>query len=458
MKFFNKIIIGLFLLAHVWQSVFAGRETDLETTWNGFTTEHDQLSAEIKAPKGLVETFKRTVGLEKPTSERTQKFNEMGLANYTKGGFFKTKDKPFVKMMNSTDFFLAVDDIKIKKLNVLFVYRDFYNTLMMPSGPKMLLEKLNNWRDADKKSIDDVRTCMNDLIGKPAGEVLKAGNVAGLDTMRIKLLQKYFDVSLVEQLDTYLTEEFEKISQPLERLDRENDEDFNDRIDRIQKDFSRGMQDRLKLLEGVNTGILREDDVYGKEERGLFTIAEIESLKREMERIESIPFSYATMAKQAMKVAAATATAGAIGYGAYQYYQGNLDSTIDTTREFVTKTLPTAFSLSNLSKQASSIFDRGVNWIMPSLRNSISFSMPNVIDRVTQVAQEVPNAIVAGSNVASSAVGSIVQDGPAVNESSSFFEGGGWDSLGSQVGQAVKTAASAIARGTERLGNSGGSF
>jgi hypothetical protein len=452
MEFFNKIIMSVCLLTHVWQSVFARREVDLETTWNDFATTATDSSTESKESKeseGFFEKIKRTVGLEKLTSKRMEKFNETGLANYTKGGFFKTKDGLFVKMVNSTDLFIdPAVDVKTKKLNVLFMYRDFYNTLMMPRGQEMLLEKLNNWRDLDMRLIYDVRQYMNDLIGKAAGEVLETGSATGLDKMRTELLRKYFDVSLVESLHNYLSEQIEKIAQPLEREYRENEEDFNDRMDKPRRDLSQGMQSRMKPLEGVNTGILRDGDYYGEAERGLFTIAEIESLKREMERIESIPFSYATMLKHTMKVAAATATAGAIGYGAYQYYQGNLDSTIDTTREFVTKTLPTAFSLSNLTKQASSIFDRGVNWIMPSLRNSISFSMPNVIEPVAQVAQEVPNAIVAGSKVASS----------AFNEPASFFEGGGWDNLGSQVGQAVRAVGSAVARGTERLGNSGGSF
>lgn len=464
--------------------------TDVVGDWNNFAGKHDRLSGEVQPAKTYFQGFKRGIGWEKPVSPRMEAFNALGSSNFVQGAFVQEEGRPFVHMSFSTAFYLK-GDIEKQKSNLLYIYRDFLNKLMMPRGDEMLLTVLNKCykRNASGQTIPvDSRDLMDKLIGARATVVLKEdGSVTGLDKMRLELLEKYFNRNLVDDLVEFLKDKEAEIKAQYEAEHADADRKASNFLDALYG----SVNDELGKLEGVDTGLKIGEGYpfnYEIKERKGFTIAEMRSLKREMERIESIPFSYATMLQHTMKVAAATATAGAAGYGAYQYYQGNLDPAIDMTKKFIMETLPASFTISNLTKQATSMFDSAVNWVMPSLKSSMGFSVPAGIDRFTEgvsdhVAQgassvvdtavsaagDVTSAVAQGaSSVATNAAAAIV---PTVKEAakriptaassgltSTFFNENGWSALGSQVGEVAKKAATAVARGTEQLVHSGGSF
>lgn len=443
--------------------------------WQNFAKKHDILSPDIQKSKSYWEALRRKIGWKEEISPRMKAFNALGISNFVEGNFLQEEGRPLVHMSFSTAFYLK-GDIKKQKSNLLYIYRDFLNKLMMPRGDEMLLEVLN--RHCYKKNVTgenilvDSRNLMDKLIGARATVVLEEdSSVTGLDKMRLELLEKYFNKNLVDRLVEFLKDKEAGIKAQYEAEDdADADKKASNSLDAYEaRDALYGsLNDELGKLEGVHTGLKIGEEYafnYLIEERKGFTLQEMRSLKREMEKIESIPFSYATMLKHTMKVAAITATTAAAGYGAYQYYQGNLDPAIDMTKKFIMETLPASFTISNLTKQATSMFDSVVSRVMPRIESffeikHIAQGASSVVDTAVSAAGNVTSAVAQGaSSVATNAAAPLatvktVAKGAAVvgsSAASSFFDGGGWSELGSQVGEVAKKAGAALYRGAVQL-------
>jgi len=257
---------------------------------------------------------------------------------------------------------------------LLFLYRQFYNILLLNGGEKMLLEWVNSCLETLQKDAKrmDSRKFMNNLIGQPAVKLINASDVTGLDKMRIALLNKYFNTTLVDDLLKYLSEQHDLIvkqSEKIARKEKETDQAYQARqtsaYDKARSTLAKSMSNRLKELRGVETGLVAIDGAYGIDERGDFTLEEMIALKDEMQKVESIPLSTANALWRTAKVAAGAAAAGAVGYGAYQWATGQWDPV-----KFVTETLPTTASL---------LKNRALEYMfVPALRN---LSVPSGIDR-----------------------------------------------------------------------------